>query len=249
MPLSSFWQSAATFPIAISRYHCLFFILLTPHTSYILITLCFYLHLSNLLLYALGPSVVEYLLSSPPVHAFWVARQQTHIGGLKTQHHHDGSVHTQKYLYWYIYIYVSTYQLIRWYSIHDLLSSRSYNVGDHKKNHLFGGWYIQYIPPITMVMTSVPMGPQFLPIHPPGRWLFFSLTRMPFSGFDGISWSSCCFKDPKKLHRANACSCRANHGTLFGDFLWPLRWVYSNSLVYFNGDSMGLNGIYYLMGI
>ena len=34
------------------------FLLLTPHTSYIFITLCFYLHLSNLLLYALGPSVV-----------------------------------------------------------------------------------------------------------------------------------------------------------------------------------------------
>ena len=33
------------------------FLLLTPHTSYILITLWFYLHLSNLLIYALGPSI------------------------------------------------------------------------------------------------------------------------------------------------------------------------------------------------
>ena len=33
------------------------FLLLTPNTSYIRITLCFYLRLSNLLLYALRPSV------------------------------------------------------------------------------------------------------------------------------------------------------------------------------------------------
>ena len=33
-------------------------LLLTPHTSYILIALCFYFHLSNFLLYALQPSVI-----------------------------------------------------------------------------------------------------------------------------------------------------------------------------------------------
>ena len=44
IPLFSFYLR-----IAISRYQCLYFYL---HTSYILITLSFYLHLSNLLLYA-----------------------------------------------------------------------------------------------------------------------------------------------------------------------------------------------------
>ena len=54
MPLFSFHLKIAYIPLSLS------FLLLTPtpHTSYILITLCVYLHLSNLLLYALGLSVV-----------------------------------------------------------------------------------------------------------------------------------------------------------------------------------------------
>ena len=40
------------------------FLVLTPHTSYRLITLWFYLHLRNLLLYALGPSIVCSLITT-----------------------------------------------------------------------------------------------------------------------------------------------------------------------------------------
>ena len=40
------------------------FLRVTPHTSYIFITLCVYLHLSNLLLYALGPSIVWFCTST-----------------------------------------------------------------------------------------------------------------------------------------------------------------------------------------